>query len=59
MGAEDFAFFCQKWRGMMLGIGCHYPDKGFCYGLHSPHFEMDEHALSAAVRVFSRILTLS
>ncbi|NJL60283.1 MAG: amidohydrolase [Desulfobacteraceae bacterium] len=38
MGAEDFAFFCRKWRGMMMGIGCHYPDRGFCYGLHSPHF---------------------
>ncbi len=56
MGAEDFAYFCNKWRGMMMGIGCNDPEKGFRYGLHSPYFEMDESVLSAAVRVFSKIL---
>jgi amidohydrolase len=56
MGAEDFAYFCQRWRGMMMGIGCHDPEKGFQHGLHSPHFDLDERALDAAVSVFSNIL---
>ncbi len=57
MGAEDFAYFCQRWRGMMMGIGCHDPAKGFQHGLHSPHFDLDERALDAAVSVFSLMLT--
>ena len=56
MGAEDFAYFCQKWPGAMAGIGCHDPAKGFQFGLHSPHFDMDERVLDVGVRLFGHTL---
>jgi amidohydrolase len=56
MGAEDYSFFCQKWPGVMLGIGCHDPQKGFEFPLHSPHFDMDERALDVGVRLFGHAL---
>jgi amidohydrolase len=56
MGAEDYSFFCQKWPGVMLGIGCHDPQKGFQFPLHSPHFDMDERALDTGVRLFGHAL---
>jgi metal-dependent amidase/aminoacylase/carboxypeptidase family protein len=56
MGAEDFAFFCQRWGGAMVGLGCHDPNKGMEYGLHSPHFNFDETVLDVGVRLFGNIL---
>jgi amidohydrolase len=56
MGAEDFSYFCQKWPGAMFGLGCHDPAKGFQFPLHSPHFDMDERALDAGVRLFGHAL---
>jgi amidohydrolase len=56
MGAEDFSYFCHKWPGVMLGIGCHDPAKGFQFPLHSPYFEMDERALDLGVRLFGHAL---
>ena len=57
MGAEDFAFFCQKWGGVMVGIGCHDPIKGFQHGLHSPYFDLDERVLDVGTRLFGYVLT--
>jgi len=57
MGAEDFAYFCQKWGGVMVGIGCHDPSKGFKYGLHSPYFDIDERVLEIGTRLFAHVLT--
>jgi amidohydrolase len=56
MGAEDFSYFCQKWPGVMLGLGCHDPAKGFQYPLHSPRFDMDERVLDVGVRLFGQTL---
>ena len=56
MGAEDFSYFCQKWPGAMIGLGCHDPAKGFQFPLHSPHFEMDERILDVGVRLFGHAL---
>ena len=56
MGAEDFAYFCQKWPGAMAGLGCHDPAKGFEFALHSPHFEMDERVLDVGVRLMGHAL---
>lgn len=56
MGAEDFSYFCQKWPGVMVGIGCHDPAKGFQFPLHSPYFELDERALDVGVRLFGHAL---
>jgi amidohydrolase len=56
MGAEDFAYFCQKWPGAMVGIGCHDPAKGFQFALHSPHFDMDERVLDMGVQLMGHAL---
>jgi amidohydrolase len=56
MGAEDFSYFCQKWPGVMVGLGCHDPAQGFQYPLHSPHFDLDERVLDVAVRLFGHAL---
>ncbi len=56
MGAEDFAYFCLKWPGAMVGLGCHDPAKGFEFALHSPHFDMDERVLDVGVQLFGHAL---
>ncbi len=56
MGAEDFAYFCQKWPGAMIGLGCHDPAKGFQYALHSPHFNLDERVLDVGVQLMGYAL---
>ncbi|MDH4203994.1 MAG: M20 family metallopeptidase [Desulfobacteraceae bacterium] len=57
MGAEDFAYFCQEWGGVMVGIGCHDSNKGFQHGLHSPYFDLDERVLDVGTRLFGYVLT--
>ncbi len=57
MGAEDFAYFCEKWGGVMIGLGCHDPRKGMQWGLHSPNFDFDETVLAVGTRLFGAILT--
>lgn len=56
MGAEDFCFFCQKWPGAMVGLGCHDPAKGYQFPLHSPNFDMDERVLDVGVLLFGQAL---
>ena len=56
MGAEDFAYFCQKWPGAMVGLGCHDPAEGFRYALHSPYFNMDERVLDVGVQLMGHVL---
>ncbi|MBU0988171.1 MAG: amidohydrolase, partial [Proteobacteria bacterium] len=56
MGAEDFAYFCRKWGGVMVGLGCHDPRKGFQHGLHSPYFDFDETVLAVGTRLFGSLL---
>ena len=56
MGAEDFSYFCQKWPGAMVGLGCHDPAKGFQFALHSPHFDMDERVLDVGVQLMGTAL---
>ncbi len=57
MGAEDFAYFCQKWGGVMVGLGCHDPGKGFQHSLHSPYFDLDESVLETGTVLFADVLT--
>jgi len=56
MGAEDFAYFCERWPGIMIGLGCHDPEKGFLHGLHSPHFDFDERVLDVGTLFFGQLL---
>jgi amidohydrolase len=57
MGAEDFAFFIERWPGVMIGLGCHDPEKGFLHGLHSPYFHLDERVLAVGTLLFGKVLT--
>jgi len=57
MGSEDFAFFLQKFPGILIGVGCSDPEKGFTHGLHSPYFDLDERVLDVGVRLFTHLLT--
>lgn len=56
MGAEDFAYFCQKWGGVIVNIGCRNPEEEFRYGLHSPHFDIDERVLEIGTLLFGHAL---
>lgn len=57
MGAEDFAFFLQRYPGLLIRLGCHDPAVGYRHGLHSPYFNFDERALDVGVQLFGRLLT--
>ena len=57
MGSEDFAFFLERFPGILLRLGCRNPDKETTHGLHSPFFDFDERALSVGVRLFTHLLT--
>lgn len=56
MGSEDFAYFLQRAPGVLIRLGCHEPDAGFQYGLHSPYFNMDERVLDVGVLLFLDVL---
>ena len=57
MGAEDFAYFLERYPGVLVRLGCHDPQKGYTHGLHSPHFDFDERTLDVGVRLFTHLLT--
>jgi amidohydrolase len=57
MGSEDFAFFAQKFPGILIRVGCSDPEKEEIQGLHSPYFDLDERVLDVGVRLFSHLLT--
>lgn len=57
MGAEDFGYFLEKRPGVLVRIGSRDPEQPFRYGLHSPHFDMDERALDVGVRLFTQVLS--
>ncbi len=57
MGSEDFAFFAQKFPGILIRLGCSDPEKEEIQGLHSPYFDLDERVLDVGVRLFSHLLT--
>ena len=57
LGGEDFSFFCDEWGGVMVDLGCRDPETEFCYGLHSPYFDIDERVLDVGVHLFSSVLT--
>ncbi|NSW86563.1 MAG: amidohydrolase [Syntrophobacteraceae bacterium] len=57
MGAEDFAYFLERWPGVLIRLGCRSRSKPFVHGLHSPFFDFDERALDVGVRLCIRLLT--
>ena len=56
MGAEDFAFFAQRWPALLIRLGCRKPGTEHSHGLHSPWFDLDETVLDVGVRLFAALL---
>ena len=56
MGSEDFAYFLERFPGILLRLGCHDPGRLPFHGLHSPFFDFDERVLSVGVRLFTHLL---
>jgi amidohydrolase len=56
MGAEDFAYFSQRYPALMIRLGCKDPTWDHSRSLHSPYFDLDERVLDLGVRLFSRLL---
>ena len=52
MGGEDFSFYCERVPGAMFRLGA--ATRAPSYFLHSPHFDIDERALSIGARVMTR-----
>ena len=57
MGSEDFAFFCEKWGGILVEMGCRDPEVDFRHGLHSPYFTIHEDVLAFGAGLLEKILT--
>jgi amidohydrolase len=53
MGAEDFALFAEKRPSSIVRLGCGWPGRAEYSPLHSPHFDIDERALTVGVRLFT------
>lgn len=54
MGSEDFSFYLQKRPGCFVRFGARHPDWE-PIPLHSPAFDIDEHALGIGARFFDRV----
>lgn len=52
LGGEDFAYFAQRTPGAYFMVGSGNAAKGIVHAHHSPHFDIDEEALSVALQVF-------
>lgn len=57
MGGEDFAFYLQEVPGAMFRLGCASAVAGGA-PLHSPHFDIDEAALTIGAKVLARAAVL-
>ncbi len=51
-GAEDFALYLEKMKGVFVFVGCGNPEKDACYPLHSEHYNVDEDALAYASSLY-------
>ncbi len=56
MGSEDFAYFARKWPGVLIYLGCAFPDESTKRLLHSPYFDFDERVLDIGVKLGTEIL---
>jgi amidohydrolase len=52
MGAEDFAFMCQKAPGAMIMIGAALPD-GIARNHHTDIFDIDEQSLPVGAAILA------
>ena len=56
LGADDFAFFCQKLPGCYFNVGCRGDHQGDDQVLHSPVFAPDEACFETALRMLCLII---
>lgn len=49
MGADDFAFFCEKCPSFYYDIGCRKPEDDAPAALHSEYFDPDENCIKTGV----------
>ncbi len=56
MGSEDFAYFASKWPGVLIYLGCAFPDETTKRLLHSPFFDFDERVLDIGVKLGTELL---
>lgn len=45
MGAEDFGYYCQQIPGCFFRLGVRNEARGIVHGVHTPLFDIDEHAI--------------
>ena len=50
--AEDFSFYLQRIPGAYFRVGIRNPEKNAVYPLHSGKFQIDEDAMTAALKMF-------
>lgn len=54
MGAEDFSFFLEQMPGCYFRLGTGGSER-FMYGLHNPHFDIDERALPVGAAIMAAL----
>jgi len=51
LGSEDYSFYCEKIPAVFGWVGC--GRDGMNYGLHNPHFVLDESALEKGAALYA------
>lgn len=52
MGSEDFAHYTKKYKAAFFFYGIRNEEKGCTYGLHNPHFNIDEDTFVPTLAVY-------
>jgi hippurate hydrolase len=55
MGAEDFAFYSQKIPACFLRLGVGNREQGITSGVHTPLFNIDEHAIEIGMGIMATL----
>lgn len=53
MGAEDFGYYSQKIAGCFFRLGTGNKQKNITSGVHTPTFDIDEHAIEIGMRMMA------
>lgn len=52
MGAEDFSEISARVPSVYMDLACGSVEEGYCYGVHSPHFRLNQEALPTGTACF-------
>ena len=53
MGAEDFSEVSTRIPAVYMDLACGSVEEGYCYGVHSPYFRLNQEALPVGVASFA------